>query len=60
MRTEHKHGRCETCKHYVSEYAPYIRRVVMTCELPKRNARCEGNYEFKEEDDGDSGSTKKD
>ena len=62
MKTEHNHGKCETCKHWVSEYAPYIKRVVMTCDLPSRNAHCKGDYEYeaKEEKDGNSRNTKKD
>ena len=45
-KTEHNHGKCETCSHWVSEYAPYIGKIVMTCDLPKRNPHCKGNYEY--------------
>lgn len=41
---------CEHCVHYKAEYAPYIKRMIMTCELPKRNKSCKGNYERKKED----------
>lgn len=41
---------CEHCIHYQAEFAPYIRRMVMTCELPKRNPGCRGNYIPKEEE----------
>ena len=43
--------KCEACAHYVKEWAPYIKRYVMTCELPKRNKRCEGNFVNKEDND---------
>ena len=46
--------KCEACAHYVKEWAPYIKRYVMTCELPKRNKRCEGNFINKEESNGDT------
>ncbi len=36
---------CENCTHWVPEYAPYIKRMVMTCELPKRNIGCVGDYD---------------
>ena len=42
---------CETCIHYKPEFAPYIKRMVMTCELPKRNVGCVGNYIPKEDDE---------
>ena len=42
---------CEHCDHYKAEYAPFIKRMVMTCELPKRNTGCKGNYIKKEEED---------
>lgn len=52
---------CEYCEHYKAEYAPFIGRMVMTCELPKRNVMCHGNYIRKKEDsDGNSRSSKKD
>lgn len=44
-----KESMCEHCKHYKAEYAPFIKRMVMTCELPKRNTGCKGNYEPKED-----------
>lgn len=43
---------CEYCEHYKAEYAPYIKRMVMTCELPKRNPYCVSNYKKKENKDG--------
>ena len=52
-----KRNICEYCEHYKAEYAPYIKRMVMTCELEKRNPMCHGNYKPKkkegEEDDSD-------
>lgn len=38
-------NKCESCIHYKAEYAPYINRMVRTCELDKRNPGCVGNYE---------------
>ncbi len=43
-------SRCERCIHYQAEFAPYIKRDIMTCELPKRNPGCRGNYIPKEEE----------
>lgn len=53
---------CNTCEHYKAEYAPYIKRMVMTCELEKRNPMCHGNYKHKKEDSNElnSSSTKTD
>ena len=43
-----KHNPCDYCEHYKREYAPYIKRMVMTCELETRNKLCIGNYKRKE------------
>ena len=43
-----KESPCEHCIHYVAQFAPYIKRNVMTCELEKRNPGCRGNYVNKE------------
>ena len=48
-----KHILCEYCEHYKAEYAPYIKRMVMTCELPERNPMCHGNYKHKKKEDKD-------
>lgn len=48
-----KRNICEYCEHYKAEYAPYIKRMVMTCELPKRNPMCHGNYIPKKKEDSD-------
>ena len=45
-------NKCENCIHYVKEYAPFIKRMVMTCELSTRNFRCKDNFVRKEKDDG--------
>lgn len=44
---------CEYCEHYKPEYAPYIGRMIMTCELPTRNVMCHGNYKPKKKEDED-------
>lgn len=49
-----KRNLCNTCEHYKAEYAPFIGRMVMTCELPKRNPMCHGNYKHKKEDSDDN------
>lgn len=41
-------NKCENCVHYRPEWAPYIKRNVMTCELPNHHYRCDGDYEPKE------------
>lgn len=51
-----KRNLCNTCEHYKAEYAPYIKRMVMTCELPKRNPMCHGNYIPKKKEDKDDNS----
>lgn len=59
MRMGKKRNLCEYCVHYKAEYAPYIGRRVMTCELETRNPMCHGNYKRREnEDDGDNSSIK--
>ena len=57
-----KRNLCNTCEHYKTEYAPYIKRMVMTCELTKRNPMCHDNYKRKKEDSNEfnGSSTKKD
>lgn len=50
MNKKHRNA-CEYCIHYKPEYAPFIKRVVMTCELDKRNKFCIGNYKRKEKED---------
>ena len=57
-----KRNLCNTCEHYKAEYAPFIGRMVMTCELTKRNPMCHGNYKHKKEDSDElnGSSTKKD
>ncbi len=54
MRMGKKRNLCEYCAHYKAEYAPYIGRRVMTCELEKRNPMCHGNYKRREDGDGDN------
>lgn len=54
MRVGKKRNLCEYCVHYKAEYAPYIGRRVMTCELETRNPMCHGNYKRREDEKNDN------
>lgn len=54
MRKKREGIICDYCVHYKAEYAPYIKRMVMTCELPSRNPMCHGNYERKRDNNNDN------
>lgn len=40
--------RCEFCEHWKPEWAPYIKKQVMACELSTRNPSCKGDFKEKE------------
>lgn len=40
--------RCELCDHWKPQWAPYIKKQIMDCELPTRNPSCKGDFKAKE------------